>query len=54
MITLELKDVEIDYCSGCEGIWLGTEADNLAALALYRSLGADEVAGVYFGWDDGI
>ena len=22
MITLELKDVEIDYCSGCEGIWL--------------------------------
>ncbi|MEJ2701952.1 MAG: zf-TFIIB domain-containing protein, partial [Sedimentisphaerales bacterium] len=22
MITLELKDVEIDYCPGCGGIWL--------------------------------
>lgn len=22
MITLELDDVEIDYCSGCGGIWL--------------------------------
>ena len=22
MITLELADVEIDYCPGCEGIWL--------------------------------
>lgn len=22
MITLELEDVEIDYCQGCEGIWL--------------------------------
>jgi aminoglycoside 6'-N-acetyltransferase I len=36
---------------GCEGIWLGTEHDNSAALALYRSLGGDEVKGVYFGWD---
>jgi hypothetical protein len=22
MITLELSEVEIDYCTGCEGIWL--------------------------------
>ena len=22
MITLELKDVEIDYCTDCGGIWL--------------------------------
>jgi len=22
MVTLELNDVEIDYCSGCAGIWL--------------------------------
>ncbi len=22
MITLELQDVEIDYCTGCSGIWL--------------------------------
>lgn len=22
MITMELADVEIDYCTGCEGIWL--------------------------------
>jgi hypothetical protein len=22
MITLELEDVEIDYCTNCEGIWL--------------------------------
>jgi len=22
MITMELWDVEIDYCTGCEGIWL--------------------------------
>ena len=36
---------------GCIGIWLGTETDNEAALALYRSLGGDEVLGVYFGWD---
>lgn len=22
MLTLELQDVEIDYCTGCSGIWL--------------------------------
>lgn len=24
MITLELEDVEIDYCTDCSGIWLDT------------------------------
>ncbi|WP_323763560.1 GNAT family N-acetyltransferase [Marinovum sp.] len=36
---------------GCAGIWLGTEPDNTAALALYRSLGGDEQRFVGFGWD---
>ena len=40
--------------TGCKGVWLGTEADNVAALALNRSLGGEEVEGVYFGWDDGV
>jgi aminoglycoside 6'-N-acetyltransferase I len=39
---------------GCQGIWLGTEPDNVAALALYRSLGGAEVAFVGFGWDDAL
>jgi ribosomal protein S18 acetylase RimI-like enzyme len=39
---------------GCEGIWLGTEPDNAAALALYRKLGATERGFVGFGWDDGL
>ncbi|MEE9428333.1 MAG: GNAT family N-acetyltransferase [Paracoccaceae bacterium] len=39
------RDLEMD------GVWLGTENDNTAALALYRSMDTDEVAGVYFGWD---
>ena len=36
---------------GCQGIWLGTEPDNDAALALYRAMGGDEVPFVGFGWD---
>ena len=39
---------------GCKGVWLGTEMDNLAAIGLYRSLGAEEVNGIYFGWDDAL
>lgn len=39
---------------GCQGIWLGTEADNTAAQALYRSLGGTALAGVFFGWDDAL
>ncbi len=37
---------------GCEGgIWLGTEPDNIAALALYRALGGKEEMIVGFAWD---
>lgn len=36
---------------GCEGVWLGTEPDNGAALALYRAMGGDEMAIAGFGWD---
>lgn len=36
---------------GCKGIWLGTEADNAPALALYRKLKGDELQGHFFGWD---
>ncbi|MEY1554276.1 GNAT family N-acetyltransferase [Yoonia sp. R2331] len=39
---------------GCEGVWLGTEHDNAAALGLYRSMKADEVKGSFFGWDDAL
>lgn len=45
------KLIDIARARGCKGVWLGTEADNVAALALYRSMDGDEVAGVYFGWD---
>ncbi|SIS66180.1 Ribosomal protein S18 acetylase RimI [Roseivivax lentus] len=37
---------------GCKGIWLATEADNLPARALYRSLDARETGGiVVYDWD---
>lgn len=39
---------------GCEGVWLATEADNIAALGLYRHMGGDEIPGSFFGWDDGL
>jgi aminoglycoside 6'-N-acetyltransferase I len=39
---------------GCEGIWLGTEPDNVPALALYRSMGGEEAVFVGFGWDDAL
>ena len=39
---------------GCESFWLATEAENAAARALYRSLGARETGGiVMYDWDDG-
>jgi aminoglycoside 6'-N-acetyltransferase I len=37
---------------GVKGVWLGTETDNVAARALYRSLGGEEVLGVFYGWDE--
>ena len=39
---------------GCRGVWLGTETDNAAAIALYRSLKGHEMTGVFFGWDDAL
>lgn len=37
------KLLEIAESTGCEELWLGTEADNTAANALYQSLGPEEV-----------
>ena len=37
---------------GCEGIWLATEADNIAARALYAKLNAQETEDiVVYDWD---
>ena len=38
------KLLEIAEKAECEEVWLGTELNNLAAKALYRSLNPDEVA----------
>ena len=46
--------IDLGRARGCQGIWLGTEPDNVAALGLYRKLGGDEVAFVGFGWDDAL
>jgi ribosomal protein S18 acetylase RimI-like enzyme len=43
---------EIARCNGCYGMWVGTEADNDAALATYRRAGADDEAQfVLLNWD---
>lgn len=49
--TLMTEMISVARNRGCEGVWLGTEIDNGPAIGLYRSLDADEVKGVYFGWD---
>jgi ribosomal protein S18 acetylase RimI-like enzyme len=37
---------------GCQGIWLATETDNIAARGLYRRLNARETSGiVVYDWD---
>jgi ribosomal protein S18 acetylase RimI-like enzyme len=44
--------MEIARAKGCEGIWLATEGDNVAARALYRSLEARETGDiVVYDWD---
>jgi ribosomal protein S18 acetylase RimI-like enzyme len=52
--ALMQRMIAIGRARGCEGIWLGTEPENDAALALYRSLGGDEKLFVGFGWDDAL
>jgi ribosomal protein S18 acetylase RimI-like enzyme len=49
-VTAKLMDVA--RARGCEGIWLATETDNVAARALYRALDARETDGiVVYDWD---
>ena len=44
--ALMRKLIEIAKQNDCEEVWLGTEVDNLAANALYRSLNPDDAAQV--------
>ena len=51
------KLIEIAYEKGCAEVWLGAEAANMAANALYRSLKPDtvsQVVGYSFEMNDGI
>ncbi|MEZ5752407.1 MAG: GNAT family N-acetyltransferase [Paracoccaceae bacterium] len=42
----------IDHARGWGArVWLATEPDNTAALALYRAMGGQEMAIAGFGWD---
>ncbi len=52
--SLLRRIIDIARSRGCEGVWLGTEPDNPAALGLYRKNGGKEQAGVFFGWDDAL
>ena len=51
MITLELAEVEIDYCTGCKGVWLDTGelemllGDNGKAKILISSFNKDMSSG---------
>ena len=36
---------------GCVGVWLGTEPDNAAMVALCRGMAAEELPFLGFGWD---
>jgi ribosomal protein S18 acetylase RimI-like enzyme len=45
------RAIDIARARGARGVWLGTEAENTEAKGLYRSLGAAELDGVFFGWD---
>jgi len=44
--TIMRKLIEIAHEKGCEEVWLGAEAENAAANALYLSLKPEEVAQV--------
>jgi aminoglycoside 6'-N-acetyltransferase I len=45
------RALAIARARGARGVWLGTEDDNDAAIAFYRSRGAEELPGIFFGWD---
>lgn len=50
-LLLALRDEVVQR--GCRSMWTGTEADNEAALATYRSLGATvDDRSVFITWDD--
>jgi ribosomal protein S18 acetylase RimI-like enzyme len=49
--ALTERFLDLARARGCEGIWLGTEPDNVPALGLYRMLGGQELTFVGFGWD---
>lgn len=49
--ALVTRAVALARARGARGVWLGTESDNDPAIAFYRALGAEELAGVFFGWD---
>ena len=48
------KLIETSSDAGCEEVWLGTEVDNQAANALYRSLDPDDVAQFLGDLQDGL
>jgi ribosomal protein S18 acetylase RimI-like enzyme len=43
--------IAIGRARGCEAVWLGTETDNIPALALYRKIGGQAEPFVGFDWD---
>lgn len=44
--------LDVARARGCDGAWLGTEADNAAARGLYEKLGGQPSAGVViYDWD---
>ena len=43
--------IERARARGCNGIWLGTEPENIPARSLYRKLGGEECSIVGYGWD---
>lgn len=52
--SLMQRLLDLARTRACQGVWLGTEPDNTAALALYRKLGGQEETFVGFGWDDAL
>lgn len=45
--------LDVARAGGCDGAWLGTEADNAAARGLYEKLGAQASDGiVIYDWDE--